>query len=279
MPVMRSAIGYAYPGSQGCTYPSERNPLGVIVPRMERPFVDRIRERLEVTGKSVRKAALDAGLSETALKDLLANERQFPKLDTMEKLAASLGSDPAWLAFGVSGDVLKAQEETARREPASLPVIGEVAAGRWLEADDHVDTPEYDPVPVQPDPRWNVEDQYGLVVRGTSLNRIAIDGDILACVSAVAARYRPRDDDLIIVEMRRNAGLLRQRTAKRYMRQGTHVELWPDSDDPRWQTPIIIPQGPTALEAVLEDEDGQIEVTIAALVTWIHRPIQKRRRA
>lgn len=278
MPVMGKEVGYKYPGRQGSTYPSTARVQRVIIPGMERPFISRIQERLAATGKSVRGAALDAGLSETALKDLLANEKQSPKLDTIEKLAKSLGSDPAWLAYGVSGDIVKAQEETATQVPASLPVIGEVAAGRWLEADDHVDAPEYDPVPVQPDTRWRKEDQYGLLVRGTSLNRVALDGDILACVNAIAARYKPREDDLVIVEMRRNAGLLRQRTAKRYMRQGTHVELWPDSDDPRWQKPIIIPHGATALESSMEDEEGRIDVSIIALVTWVHRPIQKRRR-
>ncbi|WP_198580508.1 XRE family transcriptional regulator [Methylorubrum sp. DB1722] len=245
---------------------------------MERPFVHRIRERLDATGKSVRKAALDAGLSETALKDLLANEKQWPKLDTLQKLAASLETDPSWLAFGGDEDIEAAKAATAAMPPASLPVVGEVAAGRWLEADDHVDVPLYDPVPVQPDTRWPVEAQYGLVVRGTSLNRVAIDGDILACVDAVTARYRPREDDLIIVEMTRNAGLLRQMTAKRYMRQGTHVELWPDSDDERWQSPIIIPLPEDGLSSLIEDDDGRIEVRIKAMVTWIHRPVQKRRR-
>lgn len=271
-------VGYTYPIGQGETYPSVPSMAGVIVPRMERPFVHRIRERLEATGKSVRKAALDAGLSETALKDLLANEKQWPKLDTLQKLATSLETDPAWLAFGGDEDIEAAKAATAAMPPASLPVVGEVAAGRWLEADDHVDVPPYDPVPVQPDSRWPVEAQYGLMVRGTSLNRVALDGDILACVDAIAARYRPREDDLVIVEMRRNAGLLRQMTAKRYMRLKTHVELWPDSDDPRWQTPIIIPHPEDGLSSAVEDDDGRIEVRIKAMVTWIHRPMQTRRR-
>lgn len=275
---MGLVVGYEYPTGQGETYPSVQPVSGVIVPRMERPFVHRIRERLDATGKSVRKAALDAGLSETALKDLLANEKQWPKLDTLQKLAASLETDPAWLAFGGDEDIEAAKAATAAMPPASLPVVGEVAAGRWLEADDHVDIPPYDPVPVQPDTRWRVEDQYGLMVRGTSLNRVALDGDILACVDAIAARYRPREDDLVIVEMRRNAGLLRQMTAKRYMRLSTHIELWPDSDDPRWQTPIIIPHPEDGLSSTLEDDDGRIEVRIKAMVTWIHRPMQTRRR-
>ena len=271
-------VGYSYPIGQGETYPSALTIARVIVPCMERPFVHRIRERLDATGKSVRKAALDAGLSETALKDLLANEKQWPKLDTLQKLAASLETDPAWLAFGGDEDIEAAKAATAAMPLASLPVVGEVAAGRWLEADDHVDIPPYDPVPVQPDTRWRVEDQYGLMVRGTSLNRVALDGDILACVDAIAARYRPREDDLVIVEMRRNAGLLRQMTAKRYMRLSTHIELWPDSDDPRWQTPIIIPHPEDGLSSTLEDEDGRIEVRIKAMVTWIHRPMQRRGR-
>lgn len=275
---MGLGVGYEYPIGQGETYPSAPTIAGVIVPRMERPFVHRIRERLEATGKSVRKAALDAGLSETALKDLLANEKQWPKLDTLQKLAISLETDPAWLAFGGDEDIEAAKAATAAMPAASLPVVGEVAAGRWLEADDHVDVPPYDPVPVQPDSRWPVEAQYGLMVRGTSLNRVALDGDILACVDAITARYRPREDDLVIVEMRRNAGLLRQMTAKRYMRLSTHIELWPDSDDPRWQTPIIIPHPEDGLSSAVEDEDGRIEVRIKAMVTWVHRPMQTRRR-
>ena len=246
----------------------------------DQAVLSRIQGRLEAVGLSERGAAEKSGLSASAIRNFREGKSQSPRLDTLRKLAPTLQTTPEWLAFGVDADIAKAMEESAALPYASLPVIGEVAAGRWLEADDHVDEPEHDPVPVQPDPRWKPEDQYGLVVRGNSINRVALDGDILACVNAVAARYVPREDDLVIVEMRRNAGLLRQRTAKRFMRQATHVELWPDSDDPRWQKPIIIPHGPTPLEAMMEDEDGdgRIDVSIAALVTWVHRPIQKRRR-
>lgn len=238
----------------------------------------RIQERLEHLALTPRAASIAAGMSPDAIRGMFRHADSSPTVETLTKLASALKTSPEWLAFGKEDGIEVARAATAVREPASLPVIGEVAAGRWLEADDHVDAPAYDPVPVQPDPRWRVEDQYGLVVRGSSLNRIALDGDILACVNAVSIRYKPAEDDLVIVEMVRNAGLLRQRTAKRYMRQHTHVELWPDSDDPRWQKPIIIPHGATALEAALEDEEGRIDVSIIALVTWVHRPIQKRRR-
>lgn len=242
----------------------------------------------EASGMTQEQAAERFGLSKSGYVKIEDGERGL-KSDRATRAAEIFGVTIAevigghaapggeWLADPA---IVKAMEETAAREPAFLQVVGEVAAGRWLEADDCVDEPEHDPVPVHPDPRWRADAQYGLVVRGTSLNRIALDGDILACVDAYVANYEPREDDLVIVEMRRNAGLLRQRTAKRYMRQSTHVELWPDSDDPKWQKPIIIPHGPTPLEAMIEDEDGdgRIAVTIAALVTWVHRPIQRRRR-
>ncbi|WP_280141033.1 XRE family transcriptional regulator [Methylobacterium sp. UNC378MF] len=177
-------------------------------------------------------------------------------------------------------DVLleRARAATAERDEDLLSVVGEVAAGRWIEIDDFVDEPAFDPVPVRSDPRWPSEHQYGLVVRGESINRFAADGDVLVCISAIPTRYRPKDGDLVIVELRRNAGLLRQRTAKRFLRTDTHVELWPDSDHERWQKPIIIPKGLTPLEFFLEEEGGGIEAEIVAFVASAVRQVQRWRR-
>lgn len=248
---------------------------------MSEEIRERIRGRLaelQKQGKKARGLSLQSGMSADAIRSVLRKTHGSPTVETLTKLAEPLETTPEYLAFGIGDEIAKVQEVMAEQEPVFLPVVGEVAAGRWLEAEDHVDEPLFDPVPVAPDPRWRVEDQYGLVVRGTSVNRVALDGDILACVNAVAARYRPTDGDLVIVEMRRHAGLWRQRTAKRLEIKDTHVELWPDSDDPRWQSPIIVPKKKTALEFVMDDDDGMIDVAITALVTWVHRPIQRRRR-
>ena len=240
-------------------------------------------KRLREAAGLTQEAAADAfGLSKSGYIKIEDGDRGL-KADRIAKAAEIFGVPPADVLSAARDEqnerIERAQEMTAANKGPGLPVIGEVAAGRWIEVDDHVDEPEYDPVPVNPDNRWPAEDQYGLVVRGTSINRVAIDGDILSCVNAIAARYRPKEDDLVIAEMRRHAGHLRQRTAKRFVRQSTHIELWPDSDDPRWQTPIIIPMGDSPLDYYTEDEDGRIDVAIVALVTWVHRPIQKRRRS
>lgn len=236
----------------------------------------RISERLEALGLSERAAVLKAGLSASAIRNVREGKSRKPKLDTLGKLAPVLETSPEWLAYGTGTEI--AAVSGVAESGDGLSVIGEVAAGRWLEADDHVDEPVFDRLPVQYDTRWPQEDQFGLVVRGTSLNRVAIDGDILVCVKASALLGAIREDELVIVEMRRNAGLFRQRTAKRYVPRDTHVELWPDSDDPRWQNPIIIPKIRGSLDSVFEDDDGRIDVSIYGLVNYVHRPIQRRRR-
>lgn len=241
--------------------------------------LQRIQMRLDELGLTEAGAAKAAGLGASAIRNIREGKSQSPRLDTVRKLAPTLQVSPEWLAFGAEDEaLLKAQSETAAREPSLLRVLGEVAAGRWLEIDEFVDEPLYEPVSVSPDKRWPAEHQYGLVVRGDSINRFAHDGDVLVCVSAIPVRYRPKDGDLVIVELRRNAGLLRQRTAKRYLRTETHVELWPDSDHDRWQKPIIIPKGLTPLEFFLEEEGGGIEAEIVAFVVSAVRPVQRWRR-
>lgn len=247
--------------------------------RADADVFQRIQTRLLELGLTEAGAAKAAGLGASAIRNIREGKSQSPRLDTVRKLAPTLQVSPEWLAFGVEDEALtKAQTETAFREPGALPVIGEVAAGRWLEIDEFVDEPAYEPVAVSPDRRWPSEHQYGLVVRGDSINRFAHDGDVLACVAAIPTRYRPNNGDLVVVELRRNAGLLRQRTAKRYLRTETHVELWPDSDHERWQKPIIIPKGLTPLEFFLEEEGGGIEAEIVAFVVSAVRPVQRWRR-
>ena len=243
----------------------------------------------EASGMTQEQAAIAFGLSKGGYIKIEDGDRGL-KAERIAKAAEIFKVQPADIMGELGGatsvpspsfeDALleRARVATAESGADLLPVIGEVAAGRWLEIDDFVDEPAFDPVPVRPDPRWPAEHQYGLLVRGESINRFAVDGDVLVCVTAIPTRYRPKDGDLVIVELRRNAGLLRQRTAKRYLRTETHVELWPDSDHERWQKPIIIPKGLTPLEFFLEEEGGGVEAEIVAFVTSAVRQVQRWRR-
>ena len=62
---------------------------------------DRIRERLNETGKTPRKAGLDGGLSPDAIGKMLKNPSQSQTLETIYKLAVGLNTTAEWLAFGL----------------------------------------------------------------------------------------------------------------------------------------------------------------------------------
>lgn len=61
---------------------------------------DRITERLGVLNLSMRKASIDAGLGESAIRDLIRNEAQSPRIDTLKKLAPVLQTTTDWLMHG-----------------------------------------------------------------------------------------------------------------------------------------------------------------------------------
>lgn len=133
-----------------------------------------------------------------------------------------------------------------------LAVLGEVQAGVWREVE-IADEPKYTPLPIGNDPRYSDKAQFALLVRGESMNRIVRDGSYIVCVSWAELGRQPRDNDLVVVERRRD-GLV-ETTLKRIRLQDQKVVLHPDSDDPRWQTPIILDGG-------LEND----EIAITALV-------------
>jgi phage repressor protein C with HTH and peptisase S24 domain len=221
-------------------------------------------EAMGTRGERLKKARIDAGYR--SARD--ASESLGIKYSTYaghENGSRAYGADEAaiyarkfkvsseWLLYGRSGTVT-----TVPISPlATIPVIGIVRAGLWQDADAG-DAGLYQVVPAAADAP--AEWQFALAVEGTSLNRIALPGDILICMDIVKARYEFADGDLVIVERSRFAGQMVERTAKRIKRVVEGFELWPESDDPAFQSPI-------RLNGV---EDGA-EVRIIAKVLWVMR--------
>lgn len=219
-------------------------------------FHTRVRERLKTLKKSMRAAALDSGLSPEAVSKTL-RAGNSPTLSTIEKLAKGLDTTPEWLAFEIS---------TSSTERPAIEIRGDVAAGLWLEVQT-LDEHALENIPLTSDPRWPAAAQYALGVRGTSIDRVARPGDYLLCVDIGMTGIEPRPDDIVIVERRRAQAGVREVTAKRVERRGRTVYLHPDSDDPRWQEPIILDGRRKA-----DDE----EVAIIALVSGVYRPIRRK---
>lgn len=158
-----------------------------------------------------------------------------------------------WLLTGKPGP----QENVVKTPLATVPIIGIVRAGAWQDADVG-DSGLYEVVPAAPEEpaAW----QYAFIVEGTSLNRVAEPGSILICLDAVKSRVDIQDRDLVIVERSRFAGQMIERTGKRVRKVRDGFELWPDSDDPAHQEPMLLKAEP----------DGD-EIRIVAKVLWIMR--------
>jgi SOS-response transcriptional repressor LexA len=170
--------------------------------------------------------------------------------EAARRYAGALRVSPAWLLYGA--------EKDRSIEPVSVPVVGKVAAGLWLDADSYEYADETW-VPAVKSPEFRNGNQVAYKVEGPSMNRILPDGSYAIGVLFESAR-QPRHRDVVILR-RTRAGLV-ETTVKRYLVDGDKVLLMPESDDPRYQTPID-------LAAV--EEDTQVEVH--ALVVGSYRPL------
>jgi len=237
-----------------------------------------LRLHREKVGLSQIELAEKAG---TSVQNISRWERGDRKLTTewAEKIAPFVGTSPQWIMFHPPGDDIGEVIESLslRRAKAmgvsvdgferidvdALPVRGEVAAGRWLETAAFLDWSEIseyiDGIGV---PAGQRKYTYGLRVRGTSINKIAKDGEILVCLDLTSG-IEIHERDLVIVERIRADGALREVTAKRLARVNGIMVLMPESTDPLWQQAIEISD--------TDHEDS--EIRIVAKVKHVIRPI------
>jgi SOS-response transcriptional repressor LexA len=146
-----------------------------------------------------------------------------------------------------------------------LPIRGDVRAGAWLELDEFNDIPIRGYLDVVASQDFDETPQYALRVVGTSMNRVASDGDY-AIVASWAETGLELDDDMLVVVQRQRGNTI-EVTLKRAKRARKGWELWPDSDDPKYQEPLT-----------MKDGEKDVTVSIIGLVLAIHRPIILRRR-
>lgn len=74
---------------------------------------DRIDLRLELLGLSMRAASIDAGLSESFIRDLRRHPEQSPRVEGLQKLAPVLKTNVEWLMTGQGDPDQVADPETA----------------------------------------------------------------------------------------------------------------------------------------------------------------------
>lgn len=193
-------------------------------------------------------------------------------LDAARLYGRHFNVTPAWL-IGEGADAPPGADASHtypdHRDEAALtiglPVVGEVAAGAWLDPEE-MDEPRVPQVFVPPDPRFPLRHQRVWIVRGRSVERTAEDGAALVCVVADdGAPVEPRHGDLVIAERRRHQGGLIERTAKRLRITRNRAELVPEYRDEALNIPV--PLGDA-------DDPDAIEVRIVAVVIGIYKPLR-----
>jgi len=190
------------------------------------------------------------------------NGQRVPKRAMAKAYARAFSVSWEWLLEGGSQPQKKAQ-----RAMVAVPTRGEVAAGRWLDLDADLDADDFEQFPIAPTAGYPIDSQYGLIVRGTSMNRVAGPGDVFHCVDKAVAGIAFAEDDIVIVERRRFQQGQREVTAKRLRKRGNILILAPDSTDPKWR--------PIELDTDNPPEDE--EIALIALVIGKYQPFRKRK--
>lgn len=245
-----------------------------------------IRDIINETRKSIKNICIATGINERLLRNVLDGTYSIND-SAVVRLARylDLEVDYVRMAIGGAADRARSAKRSAKSEAwtglklssETLPlgltvggmlVLGEVAAGRWLATEENIDEPKFGTAPLVPDPQWPASAQYGLVVRGTSIDRFAADGDILHCVGVEEAGILPTNGEMVVVEQIRDGGSLREMTAKLYHKNDDgSIELRAFSDDPRWDHHIHLP----AAELTQTVENGVL-IKIKAIVIGSYRP-------
>lgn len=205
---------------------------------------------VETVGQRVRKARLEAGLSQRKLGDMIGTTQQaIHDLETKGKggsshlvsIANALGVTAEWLwgGTGPKNPARHGEGSPITELEGVAPVIGTVGAGVWREAEltTLATTETTITIPVLPT-KTNVGlPQYGLRVEGGSMNKIVGEGEFVAiCLIEDGARYYP--GDIVVVEKSRNG--LFQTTLKRLKRvTADAIVLSPESDDESFTDLIV----------------------------------------
>lgn len=202
-------------------------------------LADFIRERLRVIGKSPRDASIEATGSPDAIRNIFRGKSEHPRGDTLRNLARALRC-PVEDLMAAMADEAEGRISLGNLAPIGdrpyVPVTGVVEAGNWREAGTW-DAEKYEDIRLSPDPSYPIRLQFGVAVAGTSINKIAEDGQFLLCLGIEYVDDSPspaQDGDLAIIERIKPDGS-REATVKRLRRVGRDWQLHYESTDHRWR--------------------------------------------
>ncbi len=125
-------------------------------------IIDRIKYKMEKRGMISKDLAARLGVSKGTVSNIL-NRQQSRGIDenTVEKIARILKTTPMYLRYGIEDSV-----EPGPEVKGYVPVISWIAAGQWMEMEEHFVTDDTEFVPC---PNTHGQRTYALRVTGDSM--------------------------------------------------------------------------------------------------------------
>lgn len=193
---------------------------------------------------SQRKASIEAVNSPDFIRHM-KTAKNAPKTDKLFALARVLSLDPELLFQHVKSGADSFFGNAIPHQPtnmAAIPVVGSVQAGVFSEAFEWDASRRYN-IQIPIDDGYPIElNRYALEVKGQSMNRVFPDGSLVSVIDFDVLGRPPETGDYVVVMRRDSHGPGFEATIKALqIREDGSVCLWPQSTDPNFQQPFIIP--------------------------------------
>lgn len=214
-------------------------------------IIEEIDKALERRQEKPTRASLNAGLGASYIRDL-HRYRTIPNMGKFSKLANYLG-------LNVNGLSDLAKIDDARpMSVISLPVVGSIAAGAFMDITIKDDTEPEQFVSIAYDGRFPIDQLYALRVTGDSMNLRYPDGTFVTCVNYAASGQALKNGMAVHIE--RHEGSLVETTLKIVSFEPGRVVLSPRSSNPVHKPIVMV------------DEGWRSDVVIKGIVTGSYRP-------
>lgn len=198
----------------------------------------RVMRRMEKLGLTEYSAAIRAGLSKDAIRNLRrtiegadVNRRGDVATKTVEALAPALKTTPWWLMWGIGAEEAGGDGESI----SMLPVLGKIQAGLWLDTSVFDPDAEQRSVAAMRDPRYPHARHYCLEVAGDSVDQVYPEGTIVVCIDFAESGLALKTGQMAHVERRRAGGQMIEITLKEVRLDKGHIILVPRSSNPAYK--------------------------------------------
>ncbi|WP_408872913.1 LexA family protein [Gluconobacter roseus] len=220
---------------------------------MERhPSAAIIEQMMKAQNTNPKRLAKEAGVGPTYVRDIIEGRSLDPKTGKLTQIATALGCK--------LDDLLGKGASVTPIHTTQIEVRGDVQAGVWREA---IEWPAVDwyAITVPIDTAYQGFHRYGLKVCGQSMNKVFPEGSVVVVINFGDLGRLPKTGDFVVAVQRCSKTDQYEATVKAVqIRDDGTVILWPQSWDPAFQTPVVLPPQDG------HDHAGVPEVAIQALV-------------